>query len=88
MSNDDKYYYYYYLLYKINRSPLLWIVDEGINYNELYKKVDNFFSKIENYSIVKKLYTDEQINEIYNTEFKRFRNFTIDKQCKLVFRTD
>jgi dihydroneopterin aldolase len=87
MSNDNK-YNYYYLLYKINRSPLLWIVDESINYNELYEKVNNFFSNKENYTIVKKLYTEEQINDIYNTKFKRFRNFTIDKQCKLVFRTD
>ena len=86
MSNDNK-YNYYYLLYKINKSPLLWIVDESIDYNELYEKVDNFFSNKENYSIIKKLYTEEQINDIYNTEFKRFRNFKIDKQCKLVFRT-
>lgn len=87
MANDNK-YNYYYLLYKINRSPLLWIVHESIYYDELYKKVNNFFSNKENYSIVKKLYTEEQINNIYNTEFERFRNFTIDKQCKLVFRTD
>tara|TARA_Y100000816_G_C25717759_1_gene378592 strand:- start:261 stop:524 length:264 start_codon:yes stop_codon:yes gene_type:complete len=86
MSNDNK-YNYYYLLYKINRSPLLWIVDESIKYDELYEKVDNFFSNKENYSIVKKLYTEEQINDIYNIELKRFRNFKIDKQCKLVFRT-
>lgn len=75
-------------LYKINRSPLLWIVDESIDYNELYEKVDNFFSNKENYSIVKKLCTQKEIKLLYNSEFKRFRNFTIDKQCKLIFRTD
>lgn len=37
-------YNYYYLLYKINTSPLLWIVDESINYDELYDNVHNFFS--------------------------------------------
>lgn len=87
MSNDNK-YNYYYLLYKINTSPLLWIVDESINYDELYNIIHNFFSTKENYIIVQKLYTKQEIQLLYNTDFKRFQNFTIDKQCKLVFRTE
>ena len=81
-------YNYYYLLYKINTSPLLWIVDESINYDELYDNIHNFFSTKENYIIVKKLYTKQEIKLLYSTDFKRFQNFKIDKQCELMFITN
>lgn len=86
MSNNNK-YNYYYLLYKINRSPLLWIVDESENYDELYEKIQYVFSTKENYYIVKNLYSKKELELLYNTYFKRFKIYNMDENSKLVFKT-
>lgn len=46
-----------------------------MNYTIMYI----IFSQLKkNYSIVTKLYTKQEIQLLYNTDFKRFQNFKID----------
>jgi hypothetical protein len=87
-NNYFNYSNYYYLLYKINSSPTLWIVAESVSFKELYKKIRNYKSNDSNYSIIQKRYNKQELEEILNCKFKRFQKFTIDKNCRLIIKTN
>ena len=96
--NDLDYYNYYYLLYKLknnksNRSNKnyqnkLWIVEESSNKVLLINRVKKIYSEHETYFIYRKFYTKDEINDKYNTKFKRFQNFKIDSDCELIFQSE
>jgi hypothetical protein len=72
-------YNYYYLVYKLKSSYTYWIVDEYDEESELINLVKNFKSKDENYYVIKKQFTLEQIDFMLNTKFKRYRELNLDK---------
>ena len=99
--NDLDYYNYYYLLYKLknnksNRSnksnqinkEKLWIIEESSNKVLLINRVKKIYSNHETYFIYRKFYTKNEINDKYNTKFKRFQNFKIDGDCELIFQSE
>jgi hypothetical protein len=96
--NDLDYYNYYYLLYKIkniksnknykNYQNKLWIIEESTNKVILIDRVKKIYSNHETYFIYRKFYTKDEINDKYNTKFKRFQNFKIDSDCELIFKSE
>ncbi len=93
--NDLDYYNYYYLLYKIkniksnkNYQNKLWIIEESTNKVILIDRVKKIYSNHETYFIYRKFYTKDEINDKYNTKFKRFQNFKIDNDCELIFQSE
>jgi len=79
--------YLYYLVYKLKTSSTLCISDESTNVDDLYRKIYNFISDKENYNIIRKRYTIEQIDNILNTKFKGFKIFNLDGKCELMYTT-
>ena len=81
------YYKYYYLVYKLKSSPLLWIIEESEYFTELKERIKNFVSNIENYYIIMTSYNKKELTKINNTKFKRFENFTVNKNCEIIYQT-
>lgn len=79
--------YLYYLVYKLKTSSTLWISGESTNVDDLYRKIYNFISDKENYYIIRKKYTNEQIDNIFNTKFKGFKIFNLDEKCEIIYKT-
>lgn len=81
------YYNYYYLLYKLTSSSIYWIVDESDEEAELLNSIKKFESNVENYFIVKKIYSSHFLKKIINLSFKRFRIFDISDKCEILYKT-
>ena len=73
----------FYLVYKITRSPLLWIVNITNNLMELYSTLKNFDSIHEKYYIIMKEVEDIDSQLI----FKRFTIFKKDLTCKIIYES-
>ena len=70
----------FYLVYKITRSPLLWIVNVTNDLIEIYSSFKNFDSNDEKYYIIMK--EVEDIDSELN--FKRFTIFIKDKNSHII----
>ena len=79
--------YLYYLVYKLKNSSALWLSDESIHIDDLYRKIYNFISDKENYYIIRKKYSIDYINNILNTKFRGFNTFKLDSNCELIYTT-
>jgi hypothetical protein len=67
---------------------MYWIVDEYDEESELINLIKNFKSKDENYYVIKKQFTLEQIDFMLNTKFKRYRELNLDKNTEIVYKTE
>lgn len=78
-------YPYYYLLYKSNDSDTYWILDESDSLSYVKKQVRNVKSKDEKYYIVYRRYGEDIIDALLKLEFKRWRQFKMTDESKLLF---
>ena len=86
--NDKDYHDYYYLVYKLRKSPALWIVDESVYKEDLLKRIKHFYSDKEVYYIISKKYSIDYIKKKYDSKFIRFQVFKVDSKCKIVHSTE
>lgn len=82
-------YNYYYLLFKIETSPNLWIVDEADNKDRLYNRIKDVYSTKEIYYIIKKRLLLNEFENVSNSKFKRFKlyNQSDFKKSEVVYNT-
>ena len=78
---------FFYQIYILKNSKTMWIVRESEDYKELKSNINGFISKDERYMIVRVKYTEDEINSILNSKFKRFQKFIFDRSDKIVFDT-
>ena len=73
----------YYLLYKLVKSPLLWIIQVSDDKYELFNRIENFKSTYEQYYIVKRYVThlEEQF------KIKHFNIFQITRYDIILHKT-
>lgn len=78
---------FFYQIYMIKNSKIMWIVRESDNYKELKNYIEDFSSQNERYMIIKVKYTDEEIDLILKSKFKKFKRFIFQKSDKIIFDT-
>ena len=81
--HNDNYIKCYYLIYKLYNNNILWIAKISDQYHELLEILYNVRSNIEKYYIILK----DTDKSIFNSRMKNFTQFTINKNCKILYET-